>query len=571
MRIFIAILAGVVLLAATGGALIQVPRAPGRDLAELAPAGPLLVLQARDFASLLRDWNNSQEKKIWLESDTLRAFQQSRLHLRLDEAYQEFESAAGFSPGMSMLEQVAGDNAILALYDIGKLEFLYLTRLPSARAVESVLWSSRGNYEPRNAAGLPYFVKVDPATRRTAAFASTDDYLAIATREDLLAGALSLIAGQTQGSVTTDAWFEQSVRAAGQAGDLRLVLNFEALGRSPYFRSYWVQRNVAQLKQYQAGVSDIHRGAKEIREERVFLRSQPAAANAAPAVLGEILRLIPEDAGLYRAWAQPPVETALDLLERKLLAPRTGPPEPSKSAPAVWLSQGIVGSEADLEVRIDEEPPARATATFAPEALRKILQGTGLEAALQLQSSRVLDGNVYVTNQSAVVLLGSADWDGSAARAALLDAVEGLWTASRLSLRWAERRRNAQEYHEIDGLARLAVAARGRLLFVSDSADALLALVERLSSPALPVTGTYAAGFRHARERVNFEKMMRLIDYPSVQPPAPGASPEARAPHFFSENLAGLSRALARVESASIVAQDAGPLVKQTVTYRLSQ
>ena len=98
MRIFIAILAGVVLLAATGGALIQVSRAPGRDLAELAPAGPLLVLQARDFASLLRDWNNSQEKKIWLESDTLRAFQQSRLHLRLDEAYQEFESAAGFSP-----------------------------------------------------------------------------------------------------------------------------------------------------------------------------------------------------------------------------------------------------------------------------------------------------------------------------------------------------------------------------------------------------------------------------------------------------------------------------------------
>jgi len=471
---------------------------------------------------------------------------------------------------MSMLEQVAGDNSILALYDIGKLEFLYLTRLPSARAVESVLWRSRGNYEPRNAAGLPYYVKVDPATRRTAAFASTSDYLAIATREDLLAGALSLIAGQTQGSVTADGWFEQSVRAAGQAGDVRFVLNLEALGRSPYFRSYWVQRNVAQLKQYQAGVSDIHRGATEVREERVFLRSQPAASNAAPAILGEILRLVPEDAGLYRAWAQPPVETALDLLERKILAPRTGPPEPSKYAPGVSLSEGIVGSEADLEVRIDEEPPARSTTAFAPEALRRILQGTGLEAALQLQSSRVLDGNVYIANQSAVVLLGSADWDGGAARAALLDAVEGLWTTSRLGLQWAERRRNAQEYHELDGLARLAVAARGRLLFVSDSADSLLASIEKLSSPALPVTGTYAAGFRHARERMNFEKMMRLIDYPSVQPPAPGVSPETRAPHFFSDNLAGLSRVLARVQSASIVAQDTGTLVKQTVTYRLS-
>ena len=37
MRMFIAILAGILLLAATGGALMQVSRAPGRDLAELAP------------------------------------------------------------------------------------------------------------------------------------------------------------------------------------------------------------------------------------------------------------------------------------------------------------------------------------------------------------------------------------------------------------------------------------------------------------------------------------------------------------------------------------------------------
>jgi hypothetical protein len=81
----------------------------------------------------------------------------------------------------------------------------------------------------------------------------------LATREDLLAGALTLIGGQGGSSVESDGRFAQAVKAAGAPGDLRLVADLETLVKEPHFRSYWVQENITELKQYSAAVSDLTR------------------------------------------------------------------------------------------------------------------------------------------------------------------------------------------------------------------------------------------------------------------------------------------------------------------------
>lgn len=44
-----------------------------------------------------------------------------------------------------------------------------------------------------------------------------------------------------------------------------------------------------------------------------------------------------------------------------------------------------------------------------------------------------------------------------------------------------------------------------------------------------------------------------------------------REPLFFSENIGSLSRALARVDSASIMVRDTGPALSQTVIYRMAK
>jgi hypothetical protein len=45
-----------------------------------------------------------------------------------------------------------------------------------------------------------------------------------------------------------------------------MVLNLEKIVPSPYFRSYWVQRNVTEMKQYSSAVSDLYRSSQSYRE-----------------------------------------------------------------------------------------------------------------------------------------------------------------------------------------------------------------------------------------------------------------------------------------------------------------
>ncbi len=59
--------------------------------------------------------------------------------------------------------------------------------------------------------------------------------------------------------VRSDRWYDQATRASSAAGELRLVLNIEGLLGTAHFRSYWIQRNISDLRQYRAGVVDLTR------------------------------------------------------------------------------------------------------------------------------------------------------------------------------------------------------------------------------------------------------------------------------------------------------------------------
>src|SRR5467141_5028936 len=283
------------------------PDAP--PLSRYIPAGSLLYLQARDFSVLVGDWNASPQKASWAKSKNYEVYSRSRLFLRLQGAGQQFAAAAGLPPDMNFLTQVAGTQTAIALYDIGKLEFLCITKLPSASSMQSALWQTRAKFETRSVAGVTFYVRRDPESGREVAFAVNSDYLILATREDLLAGALQLMAGSRDRTIEAEQWWSQSVVAAGPAGDLRMVLNLEKIVPSPYFRSYWIQRNITDMKQYSAAVSDLFSSGKQYREERVLLKKSasvgnPSTDDAATAV-ADLVRLVPTDTGTYEVKAIP--------------------------------------------------------------------------------------------------------------------------------------------------------------------------------------------------------------------------------------------------------------------------
>ena len=81
---------GIGVILTTVGALLQTPAQPpprAGGITALLPAGAALVLQAKDLASLVADWNGSAEKPAWLASANYEAFARSRVFLQLKGAY----------------------------------------------------------------------------------------------------------------------------------------------------------------------------------------------------------------------------------------------------------------------------------------------------------------------------------------------------------------------------------------------------------------------------------------------------------------------------------------------------
>ncbi|MGO9865870.1 MAG: hypothetical protein ACLPLR_19870 [Terriglobales bacterium] len=553
------------------------PAAP--PLSGYVPSGALLYLEAKDFSSLLTDWNSSAEKRQWLATDNYEVFSRSRLFLRLKGASDEFAAAAGYPPNMNFLSQVAGTRSALALYDIGNMEFLYITYLPSAQSAQTTLWQTRAKFEPRSAGGVSFYVRRDPESQREVAFAVSGDYLLLATREDLLAGALQLMSNNQNPNpgasknhtIESEQWWSQSVSSTGPAGELRMVMNLERIVPSPYFRTYWVQQNITDMNQYSAAVSDLFRTSKQYREERVLIRKIAPPAIAA-ADKGEgmeaaagLVRLVPESAGIYETRANPSADFCFDVIETKLLAPHLGPAPASEIAPQVQLTSGETGTGSDLETRIDQPVVARPVTPQTISALQELLNKTQILASLQLQSTGRDKDGVFIRFHSAIVLVAASDWNEPDIQTALTGFVRPGLTAGEHGVAWQQK----SGYSQLDGLWPLAASVHGKYLIVADDPALIEATLANFNRKPDLKPAVFVAGFNHENELATFARFSGVIDRPNLaQSNMPGVE---REPQFFSENMASLSSTLAAVSAEKVIVRNEGDKVLQTVTYEWSK
>ena len=558
----------VVACAAIGWAtyLVAAPAQP--PLSEYVPAGALVYLEAKDLSALLGDWNSSAEKKQWLTSDNYEVFSRSRLFLRLKQAGGQFAATAGLPPDMNFLSQVAGERSVFALYDIGNLQFLYITYLPSAKSMQSALWQTRSKFEPRSAGGVNFYLRRDPESQREVAFAVLGDYLLLSTREELMAGALQLMSGKPGRTVQGEQWWAQATAAATQSGDLRMVLNLEELVPNGYFRTYWVQQNITNLKQYSASVSDLFRSGQQYREERVLIRQgepKQASSPEGAAAAAEVVRLVPGEASLYQAEADPTPDDSFKLLETKLLAPHLGPAPLSQVAPQVQLSSGEQGGGSDLETRIDLPPGDGSVAAQTSSSLKDLFDKTPVLASLVVQSNAPEQAGVFVRMHSAVVLVTGSEWNQVAVQSALTDFIRLGLTASQLGVRWQQK----SGYQELDGLWPLVVSVRDKYLLVSDDPGLAGSILANFSRKPDRKAADLLAGFNHQTERANFARFSNLVDRSGAS--IADAANHRGEPQFFSGTMASLSSTLAAVSDEKIEVRTEGNKERQTVTYDWKQ
>jgi hypothetical protein len=581
---------------------------PMPELAAMLPQGALLTIESKDFAGLLKHWNDSKEKTAWLKSDNYSVFSNSRLFGRLGGAQDEFAQAAGLPPDMSFLNEVAGERSIFAWYDIGNLEFLYITQLPSGAAEKTRLMQMRGKFATRQIGGQTFYVRTQEdqsqGQPRTVAFATSGDWLLLATREDLMAGALTLVGnmnssaqGSDSTSLSSEPWFKDArAAAAHNPGELRMTLNFEKIVPSPYFRSYWVQRNITEMKQYRSAITDLYMETGRFREERVLLSKSPGDTAPPATDLGALTSLLPAHAGVYRAVATPDLDAVLASLNEKLLQHEIGTFNDSSMAPEAEVFVHPTGSAGDLETRIDLSGASSEASTGAgPRArqrkgaelvpLRQLLASSDLKAMMTVSRTGDASSGLWIPFQSAIVLSSARDWDAAAVQSALMAGLQAHLTAGGLGLDWRSVQSKQGIYAEISAIEPLELAVRGKLCVIANDPGLLMEMLEHMAAASNrkfesvqkaktgadldPVmdspAATQLAGFNLPQEQAAFARWSALVDRsPSA---ASNSADGTSEPAFFSRNVRSLSSVLSALESEHFVERKDGALTRQTVTY----
>ena len=578
MKRLVWISTAVLLLTLAVWAAVELATAPP-DPAKFFPDGALLYIQANDFQALLNDWNSSSEKRAWLKGDNYAAFSRSRLFDRLSQAQGEFSTAATIPTDENLLTSVAGQQSALALYDIGNLEFVYVTHMDQAKIEATPLWRVRDKFEQRTEGKTQFYIRQDVQSNRSAAFAARDGWLVLGTRADLVAAVLDRLQGAQAHGLTEESWYADALKhATGSAPDLRMAINLEKVVPSPHFRSYWVQRNITELKQYRAALCDLHRTKQDYREDRVLLR-KPGPTVASAADVQNLMALAPDDAVFSSAVASPDANRVLAEMRENILELKTERAQTVWSAPSA-PSQANAGSPADFESRIDVAPVIAAQADpFQP--LRALLATAQPDALVNIYTTRSANDQMFAAIDRAIVLRSATPWNAQAVESAIPAAIRTGLTASQMGIEWIQRTAPAGNYFAIDGPVQIFLAVRNTRLFLSTSESLLQALLQRDQQPQRESsTGvTYSALFRHSpREQQNFRKIVNRLD--SVNGANPNASTtdaeaegdsNGRTPPFFSGNVASLSRTFADLVSEKIEEKDQGELVTQTVVYQWKQ
>ncbi len=559
--------------------------APKPALAASLPPGALMTLESPNFAALLHAWNASPEQTAWLASANYSAFTNSRLFTRLGDAQTEFESAAattgGFGP--DFLQQIAGHESIFAWYDISRLEFLYISHLPPGRAAKIELLQQRAKFSRRESGGTTFYLKTTgssapnaedavsgPSAPRTVAFALRGDWLVLATREDLIANALLLM--QTPGaSLAGEGWYTAAEAAAPpRHGDLHMLLDLQRIAATPAFRTYWVQRNVTETRQYRAAVVDLFREPNSFREERALL---PLIASDPPLQpdLASLEALVPDRAGVYRVVAQPTPQAALNALDEKLLTRAITSTARDTSAPTPDLSAPDPGRASDLETRIDTVSAAPEAASAATAPLLQALASAGLIAILTVDRAepRAAAAGLFIPIRSAVILRAANAWNAPELQAALLTTLRSHLTVGAVGLAWTPAPGGTLS---LGPSSPFSLLVDGNTAILANDPALMADILARSTATAPSQPATYLAAFRHTQARPGYARLTSALAHTAT-----GSSPGATgtpipdfpgdSPDFFAGSVGSLSDAFRSLATERIVERRDGPLTHQTVTY----
>jgi hypothetical protein len=568
------------------------------ELADDCPRGALVYAQVSDLPELLRLWEGSELKERYLASTNFRQFRNGHIALKLAERAGEFTDALGFTPAAAALSEVTEKKAAFAVYDIGKLELVFVARVSEEKALAARFFTAAGYAgETELSDGTVYRsadVEADRGRQRQKIlFAFVKGRFVLATSEALMLRALANINNKSRPDRLTDEPSFKTLSRELSPHFASVWVDQTRLNGDYYFKHYWAMGDAARLKKIRAGLFDFEmRDGSWIERREYLVDGRGRGVDGLTARDLEALGAsVPTEAAYARLRAITDGAAGASALVRDTLLDRVPEAGSGGGHGGEGLHEGFdpaTESESDYEWNggywyldsdydraidePDEDGEEEASLLNAKAAEGRAL--SGLEAALArarpaqaavAESPFTHDGPLFVEFRRLAVL--RLEEPGGLDRHAFETAVASL-VAGRLTvasggegLKWSDGGEGARGRRELVLPAlgwKVCYALRGRELFVSND-DALL---DAALAGGGPVGRGAASGFapddvtviRLAARKQAFDRVFARLDAERVKEYNAGRlwGRDAPSEEFFSGNVASLLGVASPVERVEI-------------------
>jgi hypothetical protein len=477
-------------------------------LADDCPHGALVYAQASDLPGLLQLWDNSRLKERYLASESYRQFAQGHVALKLAARAGEFGEAIGFAPDAGMLAEVADRGAAIAVYDIGRMELVFIAPVGEEKATAARLFQNAESFEQTELPdGTVYYSRDVEADRgrqkQKVLFAFTRGRFVLATDERLMLRALANVNGKSHADRLSDDPSFKTLSRALAPHFASVWVDQSRLNADYYFKHYWAMSDASTLKGIRAGLFDFEAREGSWLERREFLLEglQRRAAALSRRDLQELGASVPAEAAYVRLSAFDDGGAGASSIVANALLERTsdegGEDEPSGRLHEGFDPAGEGGADyarygdytylgGDYDEAIDEPSDSEENASdarggVAPDdaaaRLERTLANARPSVSAVAETAVAHEGPLFVEfRRLAILRLGEPGrLDASALEESIASLAAGRLTAAGTAaeLRWSDAGEGARRRRELEMPMlgwKLCYALRGRDLFVSNDA-----------------------------------------------------------------------------------------------------
>jgi hypothetical protein len=244
------------------------------------PNGALVYVQVTDLPQFIKLWDESKLKEKYLNSQNFSDLQKRHLGIKIAERWIDWNNAIGFPLDLQNLSGLAEKQAAVAIYDIGKLDIVFVAPMNETVFSATMFANNSGNFEEikldENTTAYSLNAEVERQSRKQKViFANINGRFILATNEKLFMQTVAQITGKQRKQSLYDETNFKKLCERISPNLATIWLNQEKLNSDFYFKRYWLMGEVADLQNIQAGIFDINLDEKSFVEKREFLLKEP--------------------------------------------------------------------------------------------------------------------------------------------------------------------------------------------------------------------------------------------------------------------------------------------------------